>query len=195
VPAPTSLAIQAYREAVRVNPRMADAHYNIANIYLEKGQYAWAIAHYRQALEIRPKWEKARRGFEQAEAAFAEKGDQFQPPTPTPDEKTPEQTPRALDPDRSIDPHIHATLLQALHRGTIDSHTQGTKMLDTLEKEVEPVIKELSVLLLTAGASSTTLDNCLNKFEQAITNFRTIHEGLHSKLKKVRLVGEQLVKS
>jgi tetratricopeptide (TPR) repeat protein len=186
------MAIQAYREAVRVNPRMADAHYNIANIYLEKGQYAWAIAHYRQALEIRPKWEKARRGFEQAEAAFAEKGVEAQS---APAEEKPLEPAKALDPDRSVDPHFHATLLQALHRGTIDAHTQGSKFLEALEREVEPAIKELSSMLLTPTAGPAALDNCLTKFEQAIANFRSIDQALHSKLQKIRLVGEQLIKT
>src|SRR5438128_6212091 len=65
------LAIQAYREATRVNPRMADAHYNLGNIFFEKEQFAMAIAHYRQALEVRPTWEKPKAALE---AALAQQG-------------------------------------------------------------------------------------------------------------------------
>src|SRR5438128_5900137 len=64
----TDLAIQAYAEAIRVNTRMVDAHYNLANLYLEKQQFGQAMTHYKAALELRPNWDKALLGLEQAEA-------------------------------------------------------------------------------------------------------------------------------
>ena len=65
------MAIQAYREALRVNPQMADAHYNLGNVYMEKGQPSMAATHYKQALMLRPNWDKAQLGtFDTLEPSY-----------------------------------------------------------------------------------------------------------------------------
>ena len=192
------LAVQAYREATRINPRMADAHYNIANIFLEKMQYGLAIAHYRQALEIRPKWEKALRGLEQAEAKQAEIHQQqdTKPARSDPEMKNiPKQPAATLNPDRTVDANVHGELLRALHRATIDSENQGRAFLKTLETGIEPVIKELSSSLLYPDTSSTELGHCVDKFESAVVSMRNIQEMLQTSMERVRLLGEQLLRT
>jgi tetratricopeptide (TPR) repeat protein len=195
------MAVQAYREAVRVNPRMADAHFNIANIYLESGQYRAALGHYRQSLEIRPNWEKAFRGLKQAELAMAQHGDALVEPgaaPPAPEEpvvKPAAAKEPALDPNRNVDPDVHGNLLRIVHQNSIDSHVLGTKFLDMLEMEVEPVIKELSILLLTPSTSPHVLENCLAKFDEAVSKFKALQEDLSSRSEKVRQAGIELVKT
>jgi tetratricopeptide (TPR) repeat protein len=195
------LAIQAYREATRINPRMADAHFNIANIFLEKTQFGLAIAHYRQALEIRPTWEKALRGLEQAEAAQHEIQSHQVPGATKPSEvaaKMPAKPPApaaALNPERQIDPHIHGELLRTLHRVTVDSENQGRTFLKALESEIEPAIKELSNCLLYPDTPAAELSESVRKFEIAVQNMRTIQEILQTSMERVRLVGEQLIRT
>jgi len=187
------MAIQAYREAVRVNPRMADAHFNIANIYLENGQYRSAMSHYRQALEIRPNWEKAYRGLKQTEQSMVEHGDHH-PDTP------PVETPRetraaALDPNRLVDPEAHGNVLRAVHQCSVEAQERGLTFLTTLEEEVEPAIKELSILLLTASTSPVALESCLVKFEASVNKFLSLQEDLQDRVQKVCESGEQLIQS
>src|SRR5262249_4626947 len=151
------LAIQAYREALRVNPRMADAHYNLANILLEKQQLNMAYAHYRQALELRPNWDKAASGLAQAEAALSAQEQQTQPhpPATTPAQsgaEAPAGSPQ-VDPERTVDPVKHGGLLSTLHKATIESENFGRAFLRILEGEVEPAIKELSSCLLYPDTS------------------------------------------
>jgi tetratricopeptide (TPR) repeat protein len=194
------MAVQAYREATRINPRMADAHFNIANIFLEKTQYGLAIAHYRQALEIRPTWEKALRGLEQAEASQKEvqsKKLQETLKVPEPEAKSPPKASSmaALHPDRLVDPMIHGDLLRTLHRVTIDSENQGRNFLKSLEGEVEPVIKELSSCLLYPDHPSSELNECVRKFEAAMQNMRNMHDILQTSMERVRLIGEQILKT
>jgi tetratricopeptide (TPR) repeat protein len=198
------LAIQAYREATRVNPRMADAHLNIANIFLEKLQFGLAIAHYRQALEIRPNWEKALRGLEQAETSQEELQNQGSSKTPSL-EAGPKSPPKAaaatpivasaLNPERQVDPQIHGELLRTLHRVTVDSENQGRNFLKALESEVEPAIKELSSSLLYPDTSATELNECVRKFETAVRSLQTIQEVLQTSMERVRLMGEQLIRT
>ncbi len=194
------LAIQAYREAVRVNPRMADAHFNIANIYLEMGQFRSAVAHYRQALEIRPNWEKAYRGLKNAEAAMAAQQDEA-PPEPVPIEEPPttdssdEHQVLTLDPNRLLDPEVHGNALRVIHQATIDAQTHGVQLLESLEKEVEPAIKELSILLLTPSTTTSALDHCMAKFEEAMAKYVFLQSNLTECISKVRTTGEEFLKS
>src|SRR5262245_10077633 len=180
------LAIQAYREALRVNPRMPDAHYNLANIYLDKQQFAQAFTHYKSALELRPNWDKATNGLVQAEAALhaAQEEDAAAEAAAKDDRGVPSddldaQTPTVkLDPNRTVDPNVHGSLLTNLHQATIDSENQGRHFLKILESEVEPAIKELSSCLLYPDSSVTELDQCVQKFEAALTSMRTAQRGL-----------------
>jgi tetratricopeptide (TPR) repeat protein len=195
------LAVQAYREATRINPRMADAHYNVANIYLEKTQYGLAIAHYRQALEVRPNWEKAVRGLEQAEASQKEHQGQNAPAAPKPVETAP-KTPAKPSPlnapisvDKQIDPLIHGELLRTLHRVTVDSENQGRIFLKALETEIEAAVKELSNCLLYPDTPSRELSESVRKFEIAVQNMRGIQEVLQTSVQRVRMVGEQILRT
>jgi superkiller protein 3 len=196
----TELAIQAYREATRVNPRFADAHYNLGNLYMEREQYGLAIAHYRHTLELRPNWEKAMRGLEQAEAIQEEVEEQLSPKAVAQEEAPAEELAepaagtRNLDPDRTVDPQFHGVLLSTLHKATIDSENQGRTFLKILESEIEPAIKELSTCLLYSDSSATELDQCVQKFEAAVTNLRAAQSTLKNSMERVRLLGDQLVK-
>ncbi len=193
------LAIQAYREATRVNPRMADAHFNIANIYLEKTQYGLAIAHYRQALEIRPNWEKALRCLEKAEAAQggakeeapAKSGPSGSDPAP----KAASTPAPPLDPGRLVDPLVHGELLRTLHLATNDSETRSHNFLQNLVTEIDPAIKELSSCLLYPDSTATDLEKCVKKFEAAVANMRTLEDMLQTSIERVRMLGDQLLKS
>jgi Flp pilus assembly protein TadD len=192
------LALQAYREAVRVNPRMADAHYNLGNLYMEKEQYALAVTHYRHAIELRPNWEKAYRALEAAEAAL-EKSEEAETPiaetTPPAEAVTPPTPTLNVDPTRTVDPQGQGTLLSSLHKATIDSENQGRNFLRILENEIEPAIKELSTCLLYPDSSLGELDHCVHKFEAAVASMRSAQDSIETSMARVRLLGEQLLKS
>ncbi len=47
-------AIDLYREAIRLNPRFADAYYWLARVYFETGDYNQAIRYYRLVLNLQP---------------------------------------------------------------------------------------------------------------------------------------------
>jgi len=195
------LAIQAYHEAVRLNPRMADAHLNLANAYLEKGQFGLATVHYEQALEIRPNWEKAQNGLEQAEAALEAMNQPSGVSAVTLELETASASPTTtastaiLDPGRTVDPNLHGPLLAVLHQATIESENHGRNFLTVLEKEIEPAIKELSSCLLYSDTSVHELDQCVQKFEHAISSMRSAQRGLVSSMEQIQTLGERLIKS
>ena len=47
-------AIEAYREAIRLNPRFAEAYYWLARVYFETRDYNQAIRYYREVLNLQP---------------------------------------------------------------------------------------------------------------------------------------------
>jgi len=47
-------AVQAYREAIRLKPDLADAWYNLGIAYRKVGQYQQAVQAYREAIRLRP---------------------------------------------------------------------------------------------------------------------------------------------
>src|SRR5579863_751907 len=63
-----NLAVPAYREAIRLEPRMADAYLNLANVYTAMKNFVQAASNYKKALDLNPDLERARRGYERAEA-------------------------------------------------------------------------------------------------------------------------------
>jgi tetratricopeptide (TPR) repeat protein len=191
------LAIQAYREAVRVNPRMADAHFNLGNLYFEKEQFGQALAHYKQSVELRPTWEKALSGLEQCEARVAAVHSKAtgNPPVAT------GAAPKAVsgidakfDPERAIDPEIHGGMLTPLHRATVEVDDLGRNFLAVLEKEIEPAIKELSTCLLYPDSSAHQLALCLEKFELALANMRSVQQNLQTSMQRVHKLGDYLLR-
>jgi tetratricopeptide (TPR) repeat protein len=188
------LAVQAYREAIRVNPRMADAHYNIANLYMEKDEPSLAISHYKSALELRPSWEKAVTGL--AAAQSAAQGGELTAPDVAVAAKKAEAVPKsvALDPERLVDPNIHASLLTAMHKNTIEADGSARQFMELLEAEIEPAIKELSTCLLYPEGSVNELDQCVQKFETAINRMRAVQRTLQSNVDKIRTGGDRMLK-
>lgn len=191
------LAIQAYREATRINPRMADAHYNLANLYLEREEMNLALVHYKAAVELRPNWEKARRGMEQTDAALKSIDVLSNPPVSTEDAGSPVafRSDPDIDPERLVDPAVHGGILSTLHRATIEADEQGRNFLQALEDEVERRIKELSALLLHPNAGPMEIDNCLQKFDAAMSRMRQEQGEIRRKLERVLNLGDKLLKT
>lgn len=66
------MAVSAYREAIRLDPRNADAHLNLGNVLLEMKNIKQAVEHYQSALQIRPEFPAALRGLAKADATNSE---------------------------------------------------------------------------------------------------------------------------
>jgi tetratricopeptide (TPR) repeat protein len=60
-------AIDCYREAIRLNPRFADAYYWLGRVYFETGNYQEAIRNYRQVLNLQPDNAKANYWLKEAQ--------------------------------------------------------------------------------------------------------------------------------
>jgi tetratricopeptide (TPR) repeat protein len=52
-------AIEQFRKAVAIDPRLAEAHFNLAGALLEKGDVTIAIRSFREAIRLAPEWAEA----------------------------------------------------------------------------------------------------------------------------------------
>jgi hypothetical protein len=99
-----------------------------------------------------------------------------------------------LDPTRTIDPEHHGTLLTSLHKATVEAETHGRAFHELAHNVLEPAIKELSSALIAPDATLTSIDACLQRFENAMRSIRSLRENLATSVAKVRMLGEELVK-
>lgn len=67
-----SSAKTALREALRYNANIAEAHEALGRVHAESSDFSLAITHFQKALELRPKFEKAIQGLNQATRALSQ---------------------------------------------------------------------------------------------------------------------------
>lgn len=183
------LSIQAYREALRLNPRMADAYLNLGNLFIEKQQYRQAISQYEEALKIRPEWDKAIEGREHAQEMMTGGAPVIAAPTPTgPQTRAPRA---AVDPDKVVDPNIHATLLAALTATSSEAETLGQRFQQVISGELEDAIKELSSCLLYPNGPISELRDCVQRFEQALEHMQTAHQNMDLGIARIQQLDAQ----
>jgi Tfp pilus assembly protein PilF len=176
------LATQAYREALRLNPRMADAHFNLANIYMERDQVKMALAHYEEAVKLRPNWEKATDGLERARALDA-LGETTSLSAQQPADTLKAPTVGAVD--RLVDPIHHGLFLNNLHQTAAVVEETSKLLQQVVGAEVEPMIKELAAALLNSRGSRSELEECLARYEEALSRMKTTHQALKGQAGKI----------
>lgn len=184
------LAIQAYREALRLNPRMADAYLNLGNLHVEKQQYRLAIQHYDDALKIRPGWDKAIDGRAHAQELLA--GGPKPVASTVPREGTAAKAPRAaVEPDKMVDPNVHANLLAALTLGTGEVEELGQRFQRVLDDELEGAIKDLSSCLLYPNGPAGELRDCVGRFERALENMKAARQNMEQGITRLQQLDAQ----
>ena len=67
-------AVGHYEAALRINPGLADAHFNLGNALLQAGRLPEAISHFEATLRISPDDSEARRGLETAQQRLGAAG-------------------------------------------------------------------------------------------------------------------------
>jgi tetratricopeptide (TPR) repeat protein len=166
------MAVSAYKEAVRVAPKMASAHQNLANVYVDMGNFQQAIMHYKKALEIDPTFERAQRGLEHAQTLSVDAKKSVSPFGRLVDAsavgpKTAPKVERQIsDLERAQDRMIIFNLLN-------DVGDSANVLLKSLREEFEPALATLSRSL---SQSSEGVAGLPRDYRQFLTTFKEAHE-------------------
>ena len=73
-----------FQEAIRLKPDDAEAHYNLGNALLIKGQTDEAISQYQEAIRLKPDYANAQKNLNLAKALELKKLSSDEHPTPQP---------------------------------------------------------------------------------------------------------------
>ncbi|MBI3863133.1 MAG: tetratricopeptide repeat protein, partial [Planctomycetia bacterium] len=165
-----AMAVPAYREAIRLDPRMADAYLNLGNVYSAMKNYAQAASHFRKALDLKPALERARRGLDKAEAELTAAKAKTSPFGRLVDaEKVSESTaaPAATrdltEDERAADRRSLSQLLERLD-------AQLDDLVETMEDHLGPAVQTLNKMLtqpLSPHGVSITKAEALDQFIEA----------------------------
>ena len=143
-----NLAIPAYREAIRLDPKMADAYLNLGNVYSQMNNFGQAVAHFKKALDIEPGMDRAVRGLEKAEAGLA-----AAKPAPNPfgrlvnPDETPAATAAPLAPARELGDDERIRDRRRLHDLLAQLEPQLSEVLVALSEELDPAVRTLNKML------------------------------------------------
>jgi tetratricopeptide (TPR) repeat protein len=180
------MAVPAYREAIRLDPQMADAYLNLGNVYLEMNNLVQAAAQFKKALEIDPAMERAQRGLEKTQTRREEAKKSSGPfgRLVDPAKVAPAAGPlgRELsDSERILDRKTLFTLLSQVQ-------TDLQEVLDCLRGSINPAMHTLNRLL----THQTSMHGETLSKTEALEQFQQAHEAFAPRLQQFRRVLQQL---
>jgi tetratricopeptide (TPR) repeat protein len=179
-------AMNAYWQALTLNPKLADAHHHLGNLHTQREEYEDAIEHYRAALELQPGWQQCARSLQAAELSLATRDTAVHEP----------QSAATLDPEQRLDPTRHETALETLHAAVKQAQSEGNKLLQLLERELEPTLAELTHALVGREECSVSeLGRPVHKYEHAIESFQKTYEELLRWVERSQELGVRLLRT
>ncbi len=148
----------AFRETLRLNPSLAEAHENLASVYVDLQDFTLAIAHFQRALELRPGYVKASEGLSKATLALSQ-------PHITPQESdrgamTPQLTPAAS----SVSPPIDSMRARFLGR---DIARAANDLRQHFENTIIPLLTHMHRLMIEGRGDSYTFREQQHEYRSA----------------------------
>jgi tetratricopeptide (TPR) repeat protein len=164
------MAVSAYREVIRLSPEMPEAYQNLANVYLEMGNVQQAIANYRRALELKPDFERARRGLEKAQnsvAAAKQSASPFGRLVRIDENKVAQEDAptRALSPQERFEDRLN------VHGCSKDLERIAAAALNQIRDELEPALRSLAHEFMQNDGRYSFVDE-FGLFQRAFTAFQ-----------------------
>lgn len=185
-----SMAMTAYKEAIRLSPDDPDTHQNIANTYLDMKNYQKAIEHYKKAIELKPGFQKALIGLENA---ISLKNESKQSNSPfgrlvdtTAQSKAVSAVGRELSLEERHDDRVEVRTL------TRKGEETSKALLSVLVKEFEPTILKLNRSVAEVTDTPWELTETSAQFRELVAKSHLLRKQLKQKMSDLQ-VHEQLV--
>ena len=144
-------AKMAYREALRFNPNLADAHENLASVLVELRDFTRAITHYQKALELRPDFARAAEGLGKATLALSQP--HAKPPDSDLESSTLSRTSGTFHPPKPAAPPIDSMRARYLGR---DIARAVNDLRQHFVNTVIPLLSQMHRLVIEGRSGSQT---------------------------------------
>jgi tetratricopeptide (TPR) repeat protein len=159
-----AMAVSAYKEAIRIDPVMAEAYQNLANVYLEMNNFQLAILNFNKALEIRPEFEKAQTGLNRAEDALEQSKKIKNPFGRLVDPRTLEAaTANAV----AAPSESHPLERRRVHELSHELNLLTEDFRDLTKSQLEPRLHELQKIVAEGRVSGLALARAVTEFQES----------------------------
>lgn len=177
------LAVSAYKEAIKFDPKMVEAMQNLANLYIEMGNIQQAQTQFIKALEIRPDFERARRGLEKSRAIAEEKKKAVNPFGRLVNME--ELSTRAEVKHRKLTPQQQYEDRTEVHRMVKECEQAALAMLSMLRDRIGPMISRINQTFLQADDSRLLMRE-YRSFENDFKIFDQVNDELRKRSESLR---------
>jgi tetratricopeptide (TPR) repeat protein len=186
-----AMAVSAYREAIRLEPQMAEAHLNLANVFVEMGNFQQAIIHYQSALDINPDSKRAQLGLEEAEKSINQAKHAISPFGRLVDEDrvrskaTPQIVRELSEFERVDDRQAVYELTGAIRAATVD-------LLRQVRSRVEPALTMLHRMVAQGSTAPLAVNKALTDYRAAVVQCAEVRRLLKRKILELRAHEEKI---
>jgi tetratricopeptide (TPR) repeat protein len=158
---------------------MVEAHQNLGNVYFDQGHFEQAVAEFRRALAIDPKFAAAQKRLLQAEEAAKLHKIEISPfgrLVDAPPEDDVRQYRELSDEERDRDRAALETILLGVHEAT-------RALIAQLRTKLDPGVREFDRAVVDHAKSRTMLTEARQEFRHTVNAFRTLHRELNRHVK------------
>jgi len=185
-----SMAVSAYKEALRLEPETAEAHLNLGNVYLEMGNNSEALRCFNRALAIRPDFERARRGVTLSEIALEQAKAEFSPFGRLVDENTLRATGLGSH-GRELSEQQRAEDRYTVGECAKAARTHAQALLAHVTDVMQDNILAIN-RVVSESETGDPLEEALEHFRAAVNQTAEHYNALHRQMDELRTHDEQI---
>ena len=180
-----SLAVSAYKEAIKINPEMLEAYQNLGNTYKEMGNTQMAIINFKKAIDLKPNFEKARTALGNTEILQHQKKNSFSPFGRLVDSNPPamKSAPAECKPLNEGERWVERQHVKHL---ADEIETLAKAFAEYIRHHVEPIILDAERAVAQVGDSAFGIPEVAETFRATVNRWSSLRATLKRKVLELR---------
>jgi len=181
----SSMAMTAYKEALKIDPELLEAQLGIGNLYLEMKSHAQAIRHFEQALKFHPDSKRAQSALRDAREEKEVNRDSVNPFGRLVDMNNMGLKGNVVM-NRELSQEEQLQDRQMVRSLSRDLLVETETCLEKFRGEVEPALLSISRTLAEGGASPANVLASIDKLQNAISALNEQRKQMRNKVVQIR---------